>query len=121
MVHRLSMAPLCPALLKCSLPARKSALVKLRLEAAKPLTLTWAPAPNRTRLGLIRRTLPFDCSAPSICEGFCPVMGFNTLLEDFCWMNRVSSPGLIEKFCQLMIVPGELVMNNRLPEARMLA
>src|SRR5580698_5821317 len=43
-------------------------------------------------------------------------MRFRTLLEALCWMNRVSSPGMIEKLCQLRIEPGELVISSWFPE-----
>ena len=35
-------------------------------------------------------------------------------------MNCVSSPGMIEKLCQLRIEPGELVIRSWLPEVTML-
>src|SRR5512140_1658658 len=38
------------------------------------------------------------------------------LLRAPCWMKRVSSSGAIEKPCQLMIVPGLLVIDSVLPD-----
>src|SRR5581483_2809940 len=46
---------------------------------------------------------------PLICEMSAPTTRFSTALEDDCWMKRVTSPAPIEKPCQLMIAPGELV------------
>lgn len=47
-------------------------------------------------------------------------MRFSTLLEAFCWTKRVNSPGAMEKLCQLMMEPGELVTVNWLPVPAML-
>src|SRR5579871_6784389 len=35
-------------------------------------------------------------------------------------MKRVSSPGMMEKLCQLMIEPGELVISREFPEVTVL-
>src|SRR5471030_1455040 len=106
-------APAPPA--KLFFPARKSASPMFRLDATRPLTSTREPAPNMTPFGLIRKTLPFDCSAPRIWLGSCPVMRFSTLLSPLCWMKRVISLAPIEKPCQLMMVLGVFVIENRLP------
>src|ERR1700733_10467970 len=47
-------------------------------------------------------------------------MRFNTVLEALCWINRVSSPGMIEKLCQLRMDPGELVIRSWFPEVTVL-
>ena len=68
-----------------------------------------------TPFGLIRNTWPFDCSAPRIWLGSCPVMRFSTALSALCWTKRVTSPALTEKLCQLMIALGVFVIVNTLP------
>src|SRR5476651_829349 len=94
-------APALPT--KLFLPARKSASLMFRLDATRPLTSTRDPAPNMTPFGLIKNTLPFDCSAPRIWLGSWPVMRLSTLLSLFCWMKRVMSLAPIEKLCQLKL------------------
>src|SRR5471032_1700107 len=42
-------------------------------------------------------------------------MRFSTLLSPLCWMKRVISLAPIEKPCQLMMVLGVFVIENRLP------
>ncbi len=108
-------APAMSPALKFILPARKSWFDSARLDATSPATSTRASRPNSTPFGLISNTLPFDCSEPRIWLGSWPVMRFNTLLPAFCWTNRVISPALTEKLCQLMMVLGVLVIVNRLP------
>jgi hypothetical protein len=93
-----------------SLPARKSAFERLRVDATSPATSICAPAPKRMPLGLMRNTRPFDCRAPRIEEGFCAMTRFNTALEADCWRKRVISLAPIEKLCQLMMALGELVI-----------
>jgi hypothetical protein len=44
-----------------------------------------------------------------------------TLEAVFCWMKRVVSLAPIENPCQLIIVPGLLVMFNELPTVEKLA
>ncbi|OEZ98399.1 hypothetical protein DUGA2_57040 [Duganella sp. HH101] len=61
--------PAVAAPLKLFLPARKSAFDIARLDATRPLTSTREPAPNSTPFGLIRNTLPFDCSEPRMRVG----------------------------------------------------
>src|SRR5512141_1871241 len=65
--------------------------------------------------GLRRNTRPFDCRAPRISDGLTPTTRFKTELAADCWTKRVISFWAIEKFCQLMIEPGLLVMVSRLP------
>jgi len=72
----------------------------------QPIDIDMRAGPEHDPVGLMRKTFPFDCSAPRIRDGFCPVMRFNTLLDELCCRNFVSSPGMIEKLCQLRIVPG---------------
>ena len=60
-------------------------------------------------LGLIRNTRPLDCSVPRIEDGFWVLTRFRTADRFDCWMNLVISAAPIEKLCQLMIAPGELV------------
>src|SRR6476469_1118529 len=63
-------------------------------------------------LGLIRNTRPLDCSAPKIWEGLLPVTRVRTALAASGWRKRVTSPGLMENPCQLMIVPRVLVISR---------
>ncbi len=96
-------------------PARKSSLAMLSAEATRPFTSTCAPAPNTIPFGLTRKTRPFDCSAPRICEGSWPTIRFSTALLAPCWMKRVVSPGPMLNCCQLRIAPGVLVIVRRPP------
>src|SRR5262249_4437589 len=93
-----------------SLPPRKSASERLRVDATSPATSTCEPAPNKMPPGLIRNTRPFDCSAPSIAEGFPVATRLSTALDADCWTKRVISLTPIEKDCQLMIEFGLLVI-----------
>ena len=69
-----------------------------------------APAPMVTPVGLIRNTRPFDSSCPRIFDGSPPVTRLSTALAAPDCTKRVISSGRIENCCQLMIVPGALVM-----------
>jgi hypothetical protein len=60
--------------------------------------------------GLIRKTLPFDCSAPRIFVGSWPMTRFSTALSLLCWMKRAISPAPMLKLCQLMMAPGVFVI-----------
>ncbi len=109
-VPALPTLPAAASPLKLFLPARKSAFEIARLDATRPLTSTREPAPKITPFGLIRNTLPFDCSEPRIWVGLWPVMRLSTLLSALCWMKRVISSGATEKLRQLMMVLGVLVI-----------
>src|SRR5208283_4066991 len=80
------------------------------VDAISPFTLTCAPCPKNMPFGLMRNTLPLDCSKPRMIEGFCPVMRFNTELLLLCWLKITASLPQMENFCQLIIVLGELVI-----------
>ena len=96
-------------------PSRKSASAMFSVDAVNPATSMREPCPNMTPFGLIRKTLPFDCSAPRIWLGSWPTMRLSTALFAPCCTKRVTSPGAIEKVCQLMIVFGVFVIVNTLP------
>ena len=107
--------------LKFRVPARKSALERLSVEATKPGTFILAPCPTSIPAGLMRNTRPFDVSVPSSEEGSAPMTRFNTELLEDCWMKRVVSLLPMEKPCQLIIALGVLVTVKRLPLWLMLA
>ena len=100
---------------KLSLPARKSSLDRLSVEATSPATSMRAPCPTRMPDGLMRKTLPFDVSVPSSCEGSAPMTRLSTELAADCWMKLVVSFWLMLKPCQLMMALGLLVMVRVLP------
>src|ERR1039458_5638286 len=102
-------------------PARKSALLRLRVEATSPATSTVAPAPKTMPPGLMRNTRPLDCSVPRILEGLLLMTRLSTEDEALCWTKRVISFAPIEKPCQLMMVPGVLVTLRVLPVVAKLA
>lgn len=87
----------------------------LSVDATSPLTAICAPVPNRIPLGLMRKTRPFDCEAPTICDGFYLTTRLGTLLLALCWMKRAASLLPIEKLCQLITAPVVLVTDSGLP------
>ena len=100
---------------------KKSSLESLSVEATRPATSTCEPAPNTMPLGLIKNTRPLDCSLPKISDGFSPTTRLSTWLAAFCCTKRVSSSRPMLNCCQLMMVPGVLVMVSVLPLCRKLA
>ena len=101
--------------LKRKRPARKSESVICSVEAANPATSTTAPPPMNTPLGLMRNTRPLDSSCPRMLEDPLPITRLSTAELAPDWMNRVNSSEPIEKPCQLITVPGALVMLRDLP------
>src|SRR5438105_10855777 len=91
------------------------------VEATSPFTSTREPAPNTMPFGLRRKTCPFDCSAPRICDGSCPTIRFSTALVAPCCTKRAVSPAPMLKPGQLMIVPGVFVMVSTLPRGSKVA
>ena len=102
-------------------PARKSWSLSFSDDTTRPATSTCEPLPNRIPLGLIKNTRPFDCSCPRMRDGSLPVTRLSTALAAFCCTKRVSSPRLMPKLCQLMMVPGVLVTVSVAPLVTKLA
>ena len=50
-----------------------------------------------------------------------PVTRLSTVLAADCWMKRVVSAAPIENCCQLMIAPGVLMTDNKLPRLLIVA
>ena len=100
-----------------SLPAKKSAVLMCAVEATRPPTSMRAPWPKTMPFGLIKKTLPFDCSCPRIEEGSAPTTRLSTALDADCCWKLVISLAPIEKLCQLMTAPGLLVIVRVLPAA----
>src|SRR5258708_31303098 len=91
------------------------------VDATSPFTSTRDPAPNTMPFGLTRKTRPFDCNAPRICDGSCPTIRFSTALAAPCCTKRAVSPAPMLKPGQLMIVPGVFVMVRTLPRGSKVA
>ena len=98
-----------------SLPFKKSLFDKLKVDATKPATSTWEPAPNTTPLGLMMKTRPLDCNLPKNTDGSTPVTRFNTWLWALCCTNRSNSSRAFPSLFQSMMALGVLVTVKVLP------
>nr|VFJ50758.1 MAG: hypothetical protein BECKDK2373C_GA0170839_10303 [Candidatus Kentron sp. DK] len=80
----------------------KSSVEISRVEATNPPTLTWAPAPNSTPLGLTTNTWPLALSDPRMTDPSEPRTRFRAteLAEGWWKVTLLLAP--IEKVCQLM-------------------
>ena len=86
------------------------------VEATKPPTLTDAPRPNRTPLGLTRKTLPLADRLPKMPEGSGPSTRLSATELLPGWAKRTASFGAIPKLCQLRItLPVDCVIVVRAP------
>src|ERR1017187_6099089 len=86
-----------PGIPKFMLPAMKSEFLIFAVVATRPLTSTCEPGPKNTPFGLIRITLPFAVSVPSICDGFASLMRFRVTEEEEGWLKWVASLGAMLK------------------------
>ena len=110
-------APAVPALESpnLSLPFKKSLFDKLKVDATKPATSTWEPAPNTTPLGLMMKTRPFDSNLPKNTEGSTPVTRFSTWLWALCCTKRSNSSRALPSLFQSMMALGVLVTVSVFP------
>ena len=83
---------------------RKSESWMSKVDAIKLPTLIWAPLPIKMPLGLMRKTFPLDSSFPRRLLCICPTTRLRTADEGLDWIKRVSSPDLMEKSFQWIIV-----------------
>ncbi len=97
---------------KANRPATKSASAISSDEATMPAVSISACLPKTMPLRLIRNTRPLDNRLPRMSEGMLPVTRLSTAEAPCCCTKRVSSPREMEKSCQWMMAPGELVMDN---------
>ena len=95
--------PFAEGWLNASLPAMKSASAMSAVVATRPPTLTCAPAPNSTPLGLTMKTRPLAVIDPSIREAsVAPTRLSVTALASGC-ANVTLCPAPTSNPCQLMI------------------
>ncbi len=91
-----------PADEKRSRPAMRSSLRRFAVLATSPATSTRESRPNTMPYGLTRKTWPFACSRPRICDASLPTTRLRTTAcADGCW-NTTDSPVPMLKLCQSM-------------------
>src|SRR6186713_870282 len=78
----------------------KSWLLMESVEATKPPTLTWLPAPNSTPFGFRINTWPFAVRLPRNSLGLLPVMRFSAIADALGWLKTSASLAAVDRLVQ---------------------
>lgn len=91
-----------------------SASVMSSVEATRPPTLTWAPRPKSTPLGLTRKTWPLASIRPWISLALVPITRFRAIELLLGWLKITRSPAATLKESQLAMSLSTFWLTDRL-------